>query len=83
MAIEWEPITLYEHGELVTYKGERFRVQCTEHGANCPGGGLRSGFLPPPLCIEDGFKGYVREDELDAETRERQFKDANAARLTA
>ncbi len=55
---EWQPITLYENGEIVTWKGIEYRVRCTEHGDTCPGGGLRSGFLAPPECIEDGWHAY-------------------------
>lgn len=60
MASKWTPLTLYRHGEIVEHEGEHFRVRCTEHGDDCPGGDLRSGFLAPPLCIEDGFDAYVK-----------------------
>lgn len=61
---EWEATALYEVGETIVHDGVRYRITCPEHGSNCPGGGsLRAGFLPPPLCIEDGVKFYEVVDE--------------------
>ncbi len=54
----WQPRTLYENGEVVVDKGVQYRIHCPEHGDACPGGGLRSGYIPPKETIEDGFTFY-------------------------
>lgn len=56
--VRWKPRELYRVGSVVQDEGIAYRIVCPEHGDDCPGGELRSGYLPPRLCIEDGRKGY-------------------------